>query len=129
MAPKVPMSETGTATLGMKVERTLRRKRNTTRITSEIEIARVISTSRTDARIVLVASIDTASFIVGGMDACICGRIARMRSTVWMMFAPGWRKMMMMIAGLPLERPAVRMSSTESLTFATSESRSADPFT
>ena len=38
MTPNVPMSETGTATLGMSVERTSRRKTKTTRMTSEIEI-------------------------------------------------------------------------------------------
>jgi hypothetical protein len=66
MTPSVAISETGTTTLGMKVERRLRRKRNTTRITSAIETARVISTSRTDARIVRVASMATPRRIVGG---------------------------------------------------------------
>ena len=33
MTPKVPISDTGTATLGMKVARALRRNRKTTRIT------------------------------------------------------------------------------------------------
>jgi hypothetical protein len=37
----VPISETGTATLGMSVARTLRKKTNTTRITSAMEITSV----------------------------------------------------------------------------------------
>ncbi len=127
MAPKVPMSETGTATLGMKVERTLRRKMKTTRMTSAIETPIVIWTSRTDARIVRVASMATASVIVGGMDAWSCGSRARTRSTVWMMLAPGWRNTMIRTAGFPLESPPVRMSSTESVTVAMSESRTAAP--
>ncbi len=54
MTPKVPISDTGTATLGMRVERTLRRKTKTTRMTSTIEITSVISTSCTEARMVRV---------------------------------------------------------------------------
>ena len=56
MTPNVPSSETGTATLGISVERTLRRNTNTTRITSAIEISIVSSTSRTEARMVVVRS-------------------------------------------------------------------------
>ncbi len=50
-----------------------------------------------------------------------------MPSTVSIMLAAGWREMMMMMAGLPLESPAVRMSSTESVTLAISERRTAAP--
>ena len=57
MTPKVPISDTGTATLGISVARPLRRNRNTTRITSTTEIASVRSTSRSEARIVVVRSI------------------------------------------------------------------------
>ncbi len=121
------MSETGTATVGMIVERALRRKKNTTRMTSAIETAIVISTSRTEARIVRVASIATPNRIVGGVSAWNCGRRLRTRSTVSMMLAPGWRKMTRSTAGFPLERPIVRMSSTESVTVATSPSRTAAP--
>ena len=39
------MSETGTATLGMSVARGLRRKRKTTRMTRQIEMTSVRSTS------------------------------------------------------------------------------------
>ena len=90
-------------------------------------MSRVISTSRTEARIVLVASTSTLRSMAGGMAARSWGRTAWMPSTVSMMLAAGWREMMMMIAGLPLESPAVRTSSTESLTLATSERRTAAP--
>jgi hypothetical protein len=49
--------------------------------------------------------------------------VARTLSTVWMMLAPGWRVTRMMIAGLPLNRPRVRVSATLSVTSATSISR------
>ena len=52
----------------------------------------------------------------------------RTRSTVSMMLAPGSRKTMTRTAGLPLVSPPVRMFSTESVTVATSDSRSAAPF-
>ena len=75
----------------MSVDRTLRRNTNTTRMTSAIEIAIVSSTSRTDARIVVVRSSATDSVTVGGSDARSAGSSALMRSTVSMMLAPGWR--------------------------------------
>ena len=127
MAPNVPMSETGTAMLGIKVDRTLRRKTKTTRMTSAIETISVIWTSRTEARIVRVASIATDSLIIGGMEAWSCGSRARTRSTVWMMFAPGCRNTMISTAGLPFANPTLRVSSTESCTSATSPSRTAAP--
>src|SRR5580704_239426 len=101
ITPKVPTSETGTATLGMNVVRAFLRKQNTTRITSSTEITNVFSVSQTEARIVMVWSIATCTSIDCGMEAVICGRIARMRSTVSMMFAPGWREMMTSTDGLP----------------------------
>ena len=66
MAPKVPTSDTGTATVGISVARPLRRNRNTTRITSTTAMTSVRSTSRSDARIVGVRSIATPRSIVGG---------------------------------------------------------------
>ena len=91
MPPKVPSSETGTAMLGMSVERPLRKNRNTTRITSASEISKVNSTSRTDARIVVVALSTTESFTVGGIEARSKGKISITRSTVSMILAPGSR--------------------------------------
>ena len=52
----VPMSDTGTATAGISVARALLRKIKTTATTRQIERINVISTSRTEARIVVVRS-------------------------------------------------------------------------
>ena len=60
ITPNVPTSETGTATLGMSVARGLRRNRNTTRMTSPMEMASVISTSCTEARMVVLRSMTDA---------------------------------------------------------------------
>src|SRR5215831_19662765 len=89
MTPNVPISDTGTATLGIKVARTLRRKRNTTSMTRMTAIIRVISTSRTDALMVTVWSIMTRIAIADGNDASSWGSDWRTRSTVSMMLAPG----------------------------------------
>ena len=107
----------------MIVERRLRRKRKTTRITRAIEISSVSLTSWTDARIVAVASCITESFIAGGTAARSSGSRARTPSTVSMMLAPGWRETMMRTAGFPFARPPVKMFSTESVTVATSDRR------
>src|SRR5271154_7311946 len=93
MTANVPIKETGTATLGMRVARTLRRKRKTTRITSPIDMASVRSTSLTDARMVVVRSSIMVNSIAAGMEAFKEGMEARMRSTVSMILAPGCRKM------------------------------------
>ena len=50
------------------------------------------------------------------MAACSCGSAALIASTVEMMFAPGWRKMMMSAAGLPFMSPSERTVWTESVT-------------
>ena len=105
MAAKVPISEIGTATAGMSVARQLRRKRNTTRITSATEIISVRSTSRSDARMVLVRSIITCRFTLAGIEALSSGRIAVMVSTTSMMLALGWRLMIISTAGLPFAMP------------------------
>src|SRR6202046_3157565 len=97
----VPIKEAGTATLGMKVARTLRRKRKTTKITSPMDIASVRSTSLTDARIVVVRSSITVKSIAAGIEAFKDGMAARMRSTVSMMLAPGCREIINKMAGLP----------------------------
>ncbi len=54
MTAKVPIRETGTATLGIKVARTSRKNTKTTNTTRTIEITSVRSTSRTEARMVTV---------------------------------------------------------------------------
>src|SRR3981189_973187 len=103
MTPKVPMRESGIATLGMMGAQAVGRKANTTKITSRMEMMREISTSWTEARIVVVRSMATFRWSEGEMEARRKGTMAMMRSTVSIMFAPGCRKMAMLMPGFPLE--------------------------
>ena len=127
ITPNVATSETGTATAGIRVARPLRRNRNTTMITSAIAMTRVLSTSRRDARMVLVRSSTSCRSIVLGIEARSSGRSSRTRSVVSMMLAFGCRLMITSTEDLPLAIPALRRSSTESTTSATSERRTAEP--
>ncbi|SAJ34545.1 Uncharacterised protein [Enterobacter cloacae] len=127
MTAKVPISETGTARLGISVARPLRRNRKTTRITSATEISRVSSASSSDARIDGLRSSITFSLTCGPSSSCNTGSCAWMASVASMMLAPGWRVTISSTAGRSSEKPALRTSSTESLTLATSPRRTAAP--
>jgi hypothetical protein len=102
MTPNVPTSDSGTATLGIIAVRGLRRNAKTTRMTSTIEARRVSSTSRTDARIVVVWSMTTRTSMPRGMAADTCGSAARTPSTARRMLAPGCRNTITITAGFPL---------------------------
>ena len=91
ITPNVEISDTGTATAGIKVARRFRRNTNTTRITSPTEMASVRSTSCNDARMTGVRSITIDSDILPGSEASNWGKRARSRSTVSMMLAPACR--------------------------------------
>ena len=56
IAPKVPITETGTATIGISVARALRRNSQTTSVTSATAISSVISVSASEARMLTVLS-------------------------------------------------------------------------
>ena len=117
----------GTVTLGMAVARQVRRKTNTTAVTRKTLRMSVISTSSTEARMVPARSTATCVLIAGEMFVAIDGRSALTRSIVWMMFAPGCRRMMTTTARVPSAHPATRPFSTSSNTLATSESRTVVP--
>ncbi len=121
------MSEIGTAMLGMKVARPLRRNRNTTMITSATEMSSVRSTSCSEARMVVVRSEAIRILIAAGIDALSTGSIALMRSTVSMMLASGCLKMISRMAGWPSAMPALRRSSTESTTVPRLDSSTGAP--
>ncbi len=123
MTTKVPSKDTGIAIAGIKVALTLRRNRNTTETTKAIEISSVCSTSRNEARIVVVRSITTSTSMPAGMLVASCGSIALIVSTISTVLAPGWLITAIDTAGLPAEEPALRKSCTESLTSATSRKR------
>src|SRR5262249_36491384 len=127
MAPNVPTSETGTATAGMRVARTLRRNTNTTNVTSTTDMTSVRSTSCSEARIVVLRSSTTSTLIEAGTEARSCGRSARTLSTVSMMLAPGCRQITTTMAGSLLDRPTFRTSSTDSTTSPTSERTTGRP--
>ena len=61
--------------------------------------------------------------IAGETEEASWGSSALMRSTVSMMFAPGWRRTMISTERTPLVQPATRRLLTLSSTFATSPSR------
>ena len=127
MTVNVPINDTGTTTLGISAARALRRNRKTTRTTRMTEMINVRSTSRSEPRMVGVRSMTTFRSMAPGIEARNCGRMAFTRSTVSMILAPGWRLRIIMTAGLPLTRPALRTSCTESSTLATSLRRTAAP--
>jgi hypothetical protein len=108
IAASVPTRETGTATLGMRVARGFLRNRKTTTMTRAMEITSERSTSATEARMVVVRSRTMVVSMPLGIEASTDGSCARIRSTVWIMFAPGSRKMISMMAGLPFSMPRVR---------------------
>ncbi len=74
MTANVPISERGTAMPGMMVAEALRRKRKMTNTTSTVVSISSNSTSFTDARMVVVRSVMTWTWIPSGRDASICGR-------------------------------------------------------
>jgi hypothetical protein len=87
------------------------------------------STSRSEARIVVLRSMATSSWVAGG----ICALQLReqgfwIRSTVSMMLAWGCLLTATRTAVFPLESPRLRVSSTESSTSATSLRRIGAPF-
>ena len=127
MTPNEPMIEVGTATLGIAAARTLRRKAKTTRMTSRTAITSVFSVSCSDWRMVFDRSTATVRSTSPGSEAIRRGNSARTPSTALMMFAPGWRDRITATPGLPLTRPALRISSTESTTSATSASLTGAP--
>ncbi len=68
MTPNVPMRDSGTATLGMMVARALRRKMKTTAVTRRTLRISVRSTSRTEARMVVVRSMAIRRSMAGEID-------------------------------------------------------------
>ena len=70
-------------------------------MTSTMEMTSVRSTSLTEARMVVVRSRTVVISMPWGMEAFNDGNWAVTRSTVWMMLAPGSRKMMTTMAGCP----------------------------
>ncbi|MCY1346343.1 hypothetical protein D9M69_324260 [compost metagenome] len=129
ITPKVPISDSGTAKLGISVAEMLRRNRKvtiTTRATASISSN---CTSFTEARMVVVRSVSTCTSRLPGRVACSCGSMVLMRSTTSITLAPGWRWMFSTTAGVLLAQAARRTFSASSSTLATSRMRSGEPLT
>ena len=132
MIAKVPISDSGSATAGMKVARSERRNTKITSTTSTTDMISVICTSSTEARIVSVRSMTMVSLIPDGMAACRRGSSAFTRSTVCTMLAPGWRWMSSTAAGsgalsVPRYQAPTRSFSTPRITLPMSDSRTGAP--
>src|ERR1700733_7004283 len=123
IAPNVATNDSGTTTLGIVVARPERRNTNTTSTTKPMLISSEISTSWTDARIVVARSSAIATSIPGLIDFVSCGNSALTREITSRMFAPGWRRTITITVRSPSYQPATRRFSTSSVTVATSPSR------
>ena len=99
MPASVPASDSGTVAAAAKVGISRRMNSSTTSSTSAIEISRVICTSRTLARIVVVRSVSIDSLISGGIQDISCGSRAFTRSTVSITLASGIFEILSKIAG------------------------------
>src|SRR6202166_5299467 len=127
MAPNVPTSESGTATLGMMVAATVRRKRKITITTRAMTSISSNSTSLAEAGMVVVRSVKVVIWIEVGSEARSCGSRVVTRSTTEMMLAPGWRWTLTITAGTWFIQAASRTFSVESVTAAMSDRRTGLP--
>src|SRR5271165_7078591 len=102
MSAHAPSRASGTVMLGMMVAQRLGRKTKITATTSATVSKRVYSTSFTEARMVVVRSESTLTWIEGGIEASRLVRVFLIASTVLMTFAPGCLKMTRKTLRFPL---------------------------
>ena len=122
MTPKVPTSDRGTATLGITVPESVRRKTKMTSTTSTTVTISSNWTSFTEARIVLVRSVRIEIDTDVGSVFFRSGSSALTRSTTSIMFVPGCRWIFTMMAGTVFIHAACLTFSAPSITVATSDS-------
>ena len=91
MNTKVPTSDNGTATLGMMVAGTLRRNAKVTSTTRPMANSSSVWVARTEARMLSVRSVSTATSTAAGKVAVSCGSNSRTLSATSITLAPGWR--------------------------------------
>ncbi len=111
----------------MMVARMVRRKISTTSTTSPTLRTSVNCTSWIEARMVVVRSWTTVSSTPAGIARWSRGSSARMRCTVSITLAPGWRWTSMTTAGLPWYQAPTLAFSKPSTTSATSDSSTGAP--
>ena len=123
----VPTMDSGTEKLGMIVAGRLRRNTKITMTTRATASSSSNCTSATEARTVTVRSVSVLTCTPPGKVDVSEGSNALMRSTTSITFAPGWRWMFMMIAGLVSFHAARRSFSAPSAIVATSRKRTGAP--
>ena len=121
------MIETGSASAGMIVAVTFRRKMKITMITSAAVSSRVNCTSLTELRIETERSSITPSFTEAGNCASNTGNSAFTESTTWTVLESGWRWMPRRMPRSPFSQLATRSFSTLSTAVATSLSFTGAP--
>ena len=127
MAPNVPPSDSGTDRLGMIVPGSVRKNTKITITTRTTASASSNSTSATEARIVTVRLLMMVRSTAAGSVARSAGKSDWMRSTTWMMLAPGWRCTDRTIAGVvSYQAPSLVFSGPLTM-LATSDSRTGPP--
>ncbi|MNX94132.1 hypothetical protein D3C86_1263530 [compost metagenome] len=89
ITPKVPISDSGTATDGMIVALARRRNRKVTMTTRAMAISNSCCTSLTEARMVWVRSVSTTTSRPAGRLSVMLGSRALIRSTTSITLAPG----------------------------------------
>ena len=128
MTPKVPTSDSGTATLGMAVAQRLRRKDEHDQDHQDHGDHHGHLNVVTEARMVVVRSCVTWMWIDGGIEACSIGRIfadAVHRVDDVGRAAGGIAQAM--TECLPFTDPALRLFCWASTTVATSDKRTGAP--
>ncbi len=121
MTANVPTSDSGTATAGMIVAGTFRRKAKMTSTTSATVRQSSNSTSSTLARIVVVRSVNTSTWTEAGRAADRVGSRSLTRRTTSIVFAPGCRWTLTTTAGVWSFQAARFAFSVPSITSATSD--------
>ncbi len=123
----MPISDSGTDRLGITVAGRLRRNRKITSTTRATDSSSSNSTSRTEARMVMVRSVSGVMAMPAGMDWRSCGRMRLIASTTAMTLAPGWRCTLSTIAGVVSDQAASWVFSGPLTTLATSRTRIGAP--
>ena len=127
MPASVPLIESGTVTAAARVGISRRMKTSTTISTSTMVISMVYCTSSTLARIVVVRSEITETWMSGGSQRISCGSKARRPSAVSMTLAPASLVMVSRMAGCLPSQAASLVLAVPLTTLATSDSRRMAP--
>src|SRR5260370_11650759 len=127
MAANAPISDNGTATLGITVAERLRRKRKITITTSATVSISSNSTSATDALIGVERSVSRITRIEAGRPLSSWGRSALMFLMTLMVLAPGCLRTLTMTEGVRFIQAASLLFSTPFTARATSLTKTGAP--